>query len=106
MIFGPAIGNTSILTGTVEGGMHYQARKSADLLGACGECNHLIAEGKARSADDIRELMSGNICRCGASGLSRADYAQRQGLNLRSLHHWIARLRHTFRRRPTAAAPA
>jgi xanthine dehydrogenase YagT iron-sulfur-binding subunit len=26
----------------------------------------LIAEGKARSADDIRELMSGNICRCGA----------------------------------------
>jgi xanthine dehydrogenase YagT iron-sulfur-binding subunit len=26
----------------------------------------LINEGKARSADDIRELMSGNICRCGA----------------------------------------
>src|ERR1700752_2106934 len=26
----------------------------------------LIAEGKARSADEIRELMSGNICRCGA----------------------------------------
>jgi xanthine dehydrogenase YagT iron-sulfur-binding subunit len=26
----------------------------------------LIAEGHARSADDIRELMSGNLCRCGA----------------------------------------
>ena len=26
----------------------------------------LIAEGKAKTADEIRELMSGNICRCGA----------------------------------------
>jgi Aerobic-type carbon monoxide dehydrogenase, small subunit CoxS/CutS homologs len=26
----------------------------------------LIAEGRARTADEIRELMSGNICRCGA----------------------------------------
>ena len=26
----------------------------------------LIAEGRTRTADDIRELMSGNICRCGA----------------------------------------
>jgi xanthine dehydrogenase YagT iron-sulfur-binding subunit len=26
----------------------------------------LIAEGKAKSAAEIRELMSGNICRCGA----------------------------------------
>jgi xanthine dehydrogenase YagT iron-sulfur-binding subunit len=40
----------------------------------CGYCTPgqicsavgLINEGKARSADDIRELMSGNICRCGA----------------------------------------
>jgi xanthine dehydrogenase YagT iron-sulfur-binding subunit len=40
----------------------------------CGYCTSgqicsavgLIAEGKAHSADDIRELMSGNICRCGA----------------------------------------
>ena len=40
----------------------------------CGYCTPgqicsaagLIAEGKARSADEIRELMSGNICRCGA----------------------------------------
>ena len=40
----------------------------------CGYCTPgqlcsaagLIAEGKASSADQIRELMSGNICRCGA----------------------------------------
>jgi xanthine dehydrogenase YagT iron-sulfur-binding subunit len=40
----------------------------------CGYCTPgqicsaagLIAEGKAESADEIRELMSGNICRCGA----------------------------------------
>ena len=25
----------------------------------------LIAEGHAKTADDIREMMSGNICRCG-----------------------------------------
>src|SRR6516162_5311526 len=40
----------------------------------CGYCTPgqicsavgLMAEGKAKSADEIRELMSGNICRCGA----------------------------------------
>jgi xanthine dehydrogenase YagT iron-sulfur-binding subunit len=40
----------------------------------CGYCTPgqlcsaagLIAEGKARGADQIRELMSGNLCRCGA----------------------------------------
>jgi xanthine dehydrogenase YagT iron-sulfur-binding subunit len=40
----------------------------------CGYCTPgqicsaagLIAEGKAKCADEIRELMSGNICRCGA----------------------------------------
>ena len=40
----------------------------------CGYCTPgqicsaagLIAEGKAKSGDEIRELMSGNICRCGA----------------------------------------
>jgi xanthine dehydrogenase YagT iron-sulfur-binding subunit len=40
----------------------------------CGYCTPgqicsaagLIAEGRARSEDEIRELMSGNICRCGA----------------------------------------
>jgi xanthine dehydrogenase YagT iron-sulfur-binding subunit len=40
----------------------------------CGYCTSgqicsavgMIAEGHARTADEIRELMSGNICRCGA----------------------------------------
>ena len=40
----------------------------------CGYCTSgqicsatgLISEGRAKSADEIRELMSGNICRCGA----------------------------------------
>jgi len=40
----------------------------------CGYCTPgqicsaagLIAEGRAKSADEVRELMSGNICRCGA----------------------------------------
>jgi xanthine dehydrogenase YagT iron-sulfur-binding subunit len=40
----------------------------------CGYCTPgqicsavgLIKEGRARTADDIRELMSGNLCRCGA----------------------------------------
>ena len=40
----------------------------------CGYCTPgqicsaagLLAEGKARTDDDIRELMSGNLCRCGA----------------------------------------
>ena len=31
-----------------------------------GAAAGLLAEGRARSADDIRELMSGNLCRCGA----------------------------------------
>jgi xanthine dehydrogenase YagT iron-sulfur-binding subunit len=34
--------------------------------GQLGSAVGLIAEGKARTADEIRELMSGNICRCGA----------------------------------------
>ena len=40
----------------------------------CGYCTPgqilsaiaLIDEGKARTTDDVRELMSGNLCRCGA----------------------------------------
>jgi xanthine dehydrogenase YagT iron-sulfur-binding subunit len=35
---------------------------SGQLCSAAG----LIAEGRAQTADEIRELMSGNICRCGA----------------------------------------
>jgi xanthine dehydrogenase YagT iron-sulfur-binding subunit len=40
----------------------------------CGYCTPgqicsaagLVAEGRSRTADEIRELMSGNLCRCGA----------------------------------------
>jgi xanthine dehydrogenase YagT iron-sulfur-binding subunit len=40
----------------------------------CGYCTPgqicsaigMLSEGKAKTADDVRELMSGNICRCGA----------------------------------------
>jgi xanthine dehydrogenase YagT iron-sulfur-binding subunit len=40
----------------------------------CGYCTPgqicsaagLVAEGQAQTADDVRELMSGNVCRCGA----------------------------------------
>ncbi|MHC5731718.1 MAG: (2Fe-2S)-binding protein, partial [Nostoc sp.] len=40
----------------------------------CGYCTPgqicsavgMIGEGRAHTADDIRELMSGNLCRCGA----------------------------------------
>ncbi|MFS2218588.1 (2Fe-2S)-binding protein [Telluria sp. Tellsp104] len=40
----------------------------------CGYCTPgqicsaagLVAEGQARTVDDVRELMSGNVCRCGA----------------------------------------
>jgi xanthine dehydrogenase YagT iron-sulfur-binding subunit len=40
----------------------------------CGYCTPgqicsaagLVAEGQAHTADDVRELMSGNLCRCGA----------------------------------------
>ena len=40
------------------------------------------------------------------SGLTRADYALREGLSLRSLNQWIARLRHIFRCRAKADALA
>jgi hypothetical protein len=36
------------------------------------------------------------------SGLRRAAYAQAHGLELRTLNHWIARLRQMFRKRPAA----
>jgi xanthine dehydrogenase YagT iron-sulfur-binding subunit len=40
----------------------------------CGYCTPgqicsaagLVAEGNAKTVDDVRELMSGNLCRCGA----------------------------------------
>src|SRR6476660_3332685 len=59
----------------------------------CGYCTPgqicsavgLIREGKARTADQIRELMSGNICRCGAypnivAAIEQAMRSQEQGV--------------------------
>jgi xanthine dehydrogenase YagT iron-sulfur-binding subunit len=58
-----------------DGALHplQQAFIDQDAL-QCGYCTPgqicsavgLLAEGKAQTADEIRELMSGNICRCGA----------------------------------------
>jgi xanthine dehydrogenase YagT iron-sulfur-binding subunit len=60
----------------------------------CGYCTPgqicsavgLINEGRARTADDIRELMSGNICRCGAypnivAAIQQALHAQERSTN-------------------------
>ncbi|MBM7113048.1 (2Fe-2S)-binding protein [Archangium primigenium] len=54
----------------------------------CGYCTPgqicsavgLLAEGKAKSLDDVRELMSGNLCRCGAypNILAAIEQARRQ----------------------------
>jgi xanthine dehydrogenase YagT iron-sulfur-binding subunit len=54
----------------------------------CGYCTPgqicsatgLIAEGKAKTADEIRELMSGNICRCAAYPNIVAAIQQTMGL--------------------------
>ena len=59
----------------------------------CGYCTPgqicsavgLIQEGHAKTADDIRELMSGNICRCGAypnivAAIEQATQAIERGL--------------------------
>jgi xanthine dehydrogenase YagT iron-sulfur-binding subunit len=58
-----------------DGSLHalQQAFVAHDAL-QCGYCTPgqivsavgLMREGKARTADEIRELMSGNLCRCGA----------------------------------------
>ena len=58
----------------------------------CGYCTPgqicsatgLLAEGHARDADEIRELMSGNLCRCGAypnivAAIQQAIAQQAQG---------------------------
>jgi xanthine dehydrogenase YagT iron-sulfur-binding subunit len=55
----------------------------------CGYCTPgqicsaagLIAEGKAKTPDEIREQMSGNICRCGAypNILAAIEQAMREG---------------------------
>lgn len=55
----------------------------------CGYCTPgqicsaagLIAEGKAKTVEEIRELMSGNICRCGAYPNIVAAIRQAMGMS-------------------------
>ena len=60
----------------------------------CGYCTPgqicsavgLINEGRAKTADDIRELMSGNICRCGGyqnivAAIQQAMHVQERSTN-------------------------
>src|SRR5262245_10306144 len=64
------------IEGLAEGeGLHPMKQAFIDQFAfQCGYCTPgqicsavgLRREGRARAADDIRELMSGNICRCGA----------------------------------------
>jgi xanthine dehydrogenase YagT iron-sulfur-binding subunit len=66
---------TTIEGMSLENGLHplQQAFIDHDAF-QCGYCTPgqicsaagLLAEGKAKTADEIREMMSGNICRCGA----------------------------------------
>jgi xanthine dehydrogenase YagT iron-sulfur-binding subunit len=65
----------------------------------CGYCTPgqicsavgLIGDGRAKSPDDIRELMSGNICRCGAfpnivSAIEEVMLAEEGGANNEQLY--------------------
>jgi xanthine dehydrogenase YagT iron-sulfur-binding subunit len=61
----------------------------------CGYCTPgqicsavgLMGEGKANTTDDIRELMSGNICRCGAYPNIVAAIEQVMRLDQRAQNH-------------------
>ncbi|POX61094.1 (2Fe-2S)-binding protein [Streptomyces sp. Ru62] len=66
---------TTVEALSVDGELHpMQAAFARHDAFQCGYCTPgqimsaicLIAEGRANSEDDIREFMSGNICRCGA----------------------------------------
>src|SRR5262245_19274517 len=67
--------DVTTIEGVANGGLHpvQQAFIDHDAF-QCGYCTPgqicsavgLINEGRAKTADEIRELMSGNICRCGA----------------------------------------
>src|SRR6202045_5014263 len=64
------------IEGLAQGGMLHALQQAFIEHDAfqCGYCTPgqicsavgLIAEGRAKTLDEIRELMSGNICRCGA----------------------------------------
>lgn len=66
---------TTVEALSVDGELHpMQAAFARHDAFQCGYCTPgqimsaicLVAEGRANSDDDIREFMSGNICRCGA----------------------------------------
>jgi len=67
--------NVTTIEGLLNGALHplQQAFIDHDAF-QCGYCTPgqicsavgLLSEGHAKTADEIRELMSGNICRCGA----------------------------------------
>src|SRR5215467_8756526 len=69
-----AVMNDGAKVTTIEGLATNDALHALQQAFQCGYCTPgqicsaagLLAEGKAKNADDIRELMSGNICRCGA----------------------------------------
>src|SRR3954453_15714904 len=76
----------------------------------CGYCTPgqicsaagLIAEGKAKTAEEIRELMSGNICRCGAYTNIVAAIQQAMGRSLSSFNMLAQPMSQT----PCARSPA
>ena len=92
----------------------------------CGYCTPgqicsavgLIHEGHARTADDIRELMSGNLCRCGAypnivAAIEQARQVTKGGRKVNAFSYMraddierpLARLRRTPRPASSPAAP-
>ncbi len=77
---------------------------------AVAETDPATAAPKRRRACQVRDARRafwlGHVRAWRAGGRALADYAERHGLSLRWLHQWIARLRHIFRRLPTAAGLA
>ena len=76
----------------------------------CGYCTPgqicsavgLIAEGRAKTPDEIRELMSGNICRCGAYPNIVAAIQQAMAASVASHDQFrVCARRRCRRRRPT-----
>jgi hypothetical protein len=63
----------------------------------------LIAEGKARTEDEIRELMGGNICRCGAYPNIVVAIQQAMGCGARSARSPRFRALALFGRLPSRA---
>lgn len=83
--------NVTTIEGLAEGeALHPMQQSFVDYDAfQCGYCTPgqicsavgLMNEGKAKTPDDIRELMSGNICRCGAypNILAAIEHAMQMG---------------------------